>query len=68
MGVGIGWEAEAGGAETPLLMWGWMGGWTEGPGTGAVMLMESCDPRDECEWAEVSEAEELCILGRRVCT
>ena len=35
---------------------------------GAVMLIESCDPRDECEWAEASEAEELCTLGRRVCT
>lgn len=33
--------------------------------TGAVMLMESCDPSDECEWDEDKDAEELCRLGRR---
>ena len=44
----------------------WAGG--IGGGTGAVMLMESCEPREECDWEEVREAEELCKLGRRWCT
>ena len=40
---------------------GWAGG--RGGGTGAVMLMESCEPIEERECEEVREAEELWILG-----
>jgi hypothetical protein len=57
---------ETAGPEIPLLVG--MGGWEEGVGTGAVMLMESWDPRDEREWEEFRDTEELCMLGRRVLT
>lgn len=65
----------AGGARAPLLPgaaaplpggpWVKVGVVSVGGGTGAVMLMESCEPRDETEWEELKEAEELCRLGRR---
>ena len=36
--------------------------------TGAEMLMESCDPmEEECECAELKDADELWRLGRRRC-
>ena len=37
-------------------------------GRGAVMLMDSCDSKEEREWEELKEAEELWRLGRRRAT
>lgn len=58
-----------GGAGTPLVAGTGMGMWEEeeepGGGTGAVILIESCEPNEVREWAEFKEAEELCKLGRR---